>query len=85
MDADPLKILFYIDGYTDEYEEFLRGERDSGSLDNSKYSINHEYFVEKKDGYLITHAKYTTFLDQILNSHTLFEDRVLIPILLENR
>ena len=85
MDADPLKILFYVDGYTDEYEEFVHGERDSSSLDPSKYSIRHEYFVENKDGYLITHAQYTTFLDQILNSHTLFEDTVLIPILLENR
>ncbi len=37
MDADPLQILFYVDGYTDEFEEFVRGERDSSSLDPSKY------------------------------------------------
>ncbi len=85
MDADPLKILFYVDGYTDEFEEFLRGERDSSSLESSKYSINHEYFVEKKDGYLITHAKFTSFLDQVFKNNNLFVERVLIPILFENR
>ena len=85
MDADPLKILFYVDGYTDEFEEFVRGERDSSSLEPAKYLIRHEYFDKRKDGYLITHAKYTTFLDRVLNSHGLFVESVLIPILLENR
>ncbi len=85
MDADPLKILFYVDGYTDEFEEFVRGERDSSNLDPSKYLIRHEYFVKEKDGYLITRANLISFLDRVFTNHGLFVEKVLIPILLENR
>ncbi len=85
MDADPLQILFYVDGYTDEFEEFVRGERDSSSLDPSKYLIHHEYFVKEKDGYLITHAKFDSYLDRVFKNHGLFVENVLLPILLENR
>ena len=81
MDADPLKILFYVDGYTDEFEEFVRGERDMSSLDPTKYTIGHEYFVKNGDGYSITNAQFNSYLDRVFNSHGLFVEKTLLPIM----
>ncbi len=62
-----------------------RGHFNFGLTDPSKYLIRHEYFVKEKDGYLITHAKFDSYLDRVFKNHGLFVENVLIPILLENR
>ncbi len=86
MDAYPLKILFYIDGsYGIEYGELMSSKVEPNSLkmlDFSKYRIQHAYIAANKqgDGFKITHARFTSYLDRVFDNNDLFAIKVLKPI-----